>query len=150
VLWWEITAGVRIDKPMQNRVMDKHDIASVRYPEERKHRRFALRCPVRVRFYFGNSVSVSELEAVSDNISLSGLLLQANSPIPQARKVSFTVMVRGHQTVGPSELTGEGEVVRVEPHRSGTGFAFAIECKSAMSALEHNIGILRLSRNLPA
>jgi PilZ domain len=123
---------------MENDPMGKlGNIGSRAYPEKRKHRRFVVRYPVQVRFHFGNSVS--ELQAVSDNVSLGGLLLQADSPLPQSHPVSFIVRVRGHHIVGPRELGGEGEVVRVEPHRSGTGFAIAIKCKRAISELEPDL-----------
>jgi hypothetical protein len=129
---------VNIPKLTENSPMGKlGNIASRQYPEKRKHRRFIVHYPVHVRFHFGNSVS--ELEAVSDNVSLGGLLLQADSPLPQSHAVSFIVRVRGHHIVGPKELGGEGEVVRVEPHPSGIGFAIAIECKRAISELEHDL-----------
>lgn len=100
---------------------------------ERKYRRFAIRYPVLVKFPFGNAIS--GLQAVSNNVSLGGVLLEADSPIPQHCDVSFIMTVREHDVVGPIQLVGEGEVVRVE-RLSGTGFAIAVRCKAPISQLE--------------
>jgi hypothetical protein len=103
-------------------------------PQERKYRRFDLRYPVNLKFAQGNSVS--EMRAVSNNISVGGVLLEAESRIPQHCDVSFTLTVKGHHIVGPTKIVGEGQVVRVEPHRSGAGFAIALRCKRPISKLE--------------
>jgi PilZ domain len=110
------------------------DIGRAHRPQQRKHRRFELRYPVNVKFAQGNSVS--EMRAVSNDISVGGLLLEAESRIPQHCDVSFTVMVKGHHVVGPTKIVGEGQVVRVEPHRSGAGFAIALRCERPISKLE--------------
>ena len=101
---------------------------------ERKHRRFSISYPVVVKFPLGSAVSA--LEAVSNNISLSGVLLEAESSIPQNSDVTFTMTVRQHHIVGPIQLVGEGTVVRVEPHRSGSGFAIAVKCSRPLSKLD--------------
>ncbi len=44
--------------------------------------------------------------------------------------------VKEHHSVGPIQLVGEGEVVRVERHLSGAGFAIAVRCKRPISQLE--------------
>ena len=88
-------------------------------PQKRQYRRFTLHYPVNLKFDLGTSVS--ELRAFSSNISLGGVLLQSASAIPQHCDVSFVVTVSGHQIVGPIQIVGEGEVVRVEPHSSGAG-----------------------------
>ena len=80
--------------------------------------------------------SVSELRAISRNISLGGVLLEADSALPQHCDVSFIVTVRGHHIIGPTQIVGEGEVVRVEPQRSGAGFAIAVKCKRPISELQ--------------
>ena len=103
-------------------------------PQKRQYRRFSLHYPVNVKFDLGTSVT--ELRAFSNNISLGGVLLQSDSAIPQHCDVSFVVTVRGHQIVGPIQIAGEGEVVRVEPHSSGTGFAIAVKCKHPISELQ--------------
>ena len=104
------------------------------YQPERMHRRFSIRYPVQVNFPLGNALS--GLQAVSKNVSIGGVLLEADSPIPQHCDVSFIITVRQHHIVGPIQLVGEGEVVRVEPHLSGAGFAIAVRCKHPISQLE--------------
>ena len=101
--------------------------------EQRKYRRFSVRYPVQVKFPSGNTIS--ELQAVSNNLSLGGLLLEADLPIPQHCDVNFLMMVKEHPILGPFQLVGEGEVVRIEPSPSGVGFAIAIKCKSPISQL---------------
>lgn len=101
--------------------------------QKRRHRRFSLRYPVNLKFGLGNSVS--ELRAISNNISMGGVLLEAESAVPQHCDVSFVMTVRGHHIISPTQIVGEGEVVRVEPHSSGAGFAIAVECKRPISEL---------------
>jgi hypothetical protein len=102
--------------------------------QERKYRRFSVRCPVQVLFDVAGSVS--ELQAISNNVSLGGILLEAATPIPPHCDVTFTMAVPEHHIVGGVQLAGEGEVVRVESHQSGTGFAIAVKCRRPLSKLE--------------
>ena len=104
------------------------------YFQERKYRRFLMRYPVQVTFGAGDSVS--ELEAISSNISLGGMLLEAATSIPRHHYVSFTVAVPENDVVGAFQLTGEGQVVRVESHQSGKGFSIAVKCKRPISKLK--------------
>jgi hypothetical protein len=104
------------------------------HPQKRRYRRFSLHYPVNLKFDLGNSVSA--VRAISNNISLGGVLLEADSAIPQHSKVSFIMTVRGHHIIGPTRIVGEGEVVRVERLSSGTGFAIAVECKRPISELQ--------------
>jgi len=108
------------------------------YFQERKYRRFLMRYPVQVTFDAGGSVS--ELQAISNNVSLDGMLLEAATPIPQYCDVSFTMAVPQNDAVGPFQLTGEGQVLRVESHQSGTGVSIAVKCKRPISKLR---GILQ-------
>jgi PilZ domain len=104
------------------------------HPQERRYRRFSLRYPVDVKVGLGNSVS--EFRAISNNISRGGVLLEADSAIPQHCDVSFIMTVQGNSIIGTTQIVGEGEVVRVEPNRSGAGFAIAVKCKRPISALQ--------------
>jgi PilZ domain-containing protein len=112
--------------------------------KRRKHRRFSLRYPVHVKFGLANSVS--ELEAVSNNLSLGGVLLEADSPIPQYCDVSFIMTVKEHPIVGSTQVVGEGKVLRIEPHPSGAGFAIAVKCKRPISQLAGFLHALPQSR----
>lgn len=93
-----------------------------------------MRYPVQVTFGAGDSVS--ELKAISSNISLGGMLLEAATSIPRHHYVSFTVAVPENDVVGALQLTGEGQVVRVESHQSGKGFSIAVKCKRPISKLK--------------
>ncbi|MBZ5704864.1 MAG: PilZ domain-containing protein [Acidobacteriia bacterium] len=118
-----------------------NDIARPPHAQERKYRRFALRYPVQVKFPLGKSVS--ELQAVSQNVSIGGLLLETPSPIPQHCSVNFTMTVQGGQVAHPIELVGEGRVVRIEPRGPGAGFAIAVECNRPISQMENYLAALR-------
>jgi hypothetical protein len=103
-------------------------------PQERKYRRFNLRYPVHVKFHSGSLVS--ELDAVSRNVSLGGMLLETAAVIPQHSPVSFLMTVQAGRMVHPIKLAGEGEVVRVENVAAGAGFAVAVECKHPIAQIE--------------
>jgi hypothetical protein len=99
------------------------------YLKERKYRRFDLRYPVHVQVHAGDSAS--ELDAVSRNVSLGGILLEAGTSIPQYCPVTLTMTLQGGHLVRPIQLTAEGRVVRVE--QSNPGFAIAVECSRPLS-----------------
>lgn len=110
-----------------------NNIAHDAHPQDRRYRRFSLRYPVNVKVDLGNSVS--EFRAVSNNVSIGGIMLEADSAIPQHSDVSFTLMIQQHPIFGFAQIMGDGEVVRVEPHASGAGFAIAVKCKRPISEL---------------
>ena len=105
------------------------------YPQRREYRRFRLRHQVLVKYQAGDSVS--EVQAVSKNVSIAGLLLETDARIPQCCPVSFVMTVKGGRVIRPIQFVGEGEVVRVEPDATGAGFAIAVKCKRPISQLEH-------------
>src|SRR5262249_46601166 len=114
------------------RVMKKiNDIARPSPLQERKHRRFSLQYPVRLKVYSADSTV--ELEAMSRNISIGGLLLETSLQIPQHASVSFRMIVRTPQAARPFQLIGEGRVVRVDPRITEKPaermFAIAVECE---------------------
>ena len=94
---------------------------------ERRHRRFLANYPVQVKAHRDNAVS--ELQAVTKNVSVGGLLIETASPIPQHCPVDFTMTLQGGPLPHPIQVVGKGEVVRVEPHGARAGFAIAIKCK---------------------
>lgn len=97
-----------------------------RAQERRAHRRFPLHYPASLRI--SGASSSRELQSISQDISVQGILLATDSRLPQPCRVSFTITVQEEYIVRPIELAGEGEVVRVEPHRRGTGFSIAVKC----------------------
>ncbi len=101
-------------------------IASTANRQERRHRRFCLSYPVRVRFDSGDGIS--EFQTVSRNISLGGMLLEAEILIPQFTEVSFVLTLQGQHMVHPVDLAGNGQVVRVQRSESGAGYVLALQC----------------------
>ena len=101
-------------------------------PEQRKYRRFSVSYPVNVKFHFEDSVS--ELQAVTKDVSVGGLLIETASPIPQHCPVDFIMTLHGGPVIRPVQVVGEGDVVRVEPHGPGAGFAIAIKCKRELGS----------------
>jgi hypothetical protein len=102
------------------------------YPRERRYRRFNLKYPVHVKFHSGKLIS--ELDAVSRNVSVGGMLLETATTIPEHSPVSFLMTVQRKPASRPIELTGEGEVVRVE--NRDAGFAIALHCKKPIREIE--------------
>ena len=105
--------------------------------QERKYPRFKLRYPVHGKFYSGKAVS--EFDAVSRNVSIGGLLLETALEIPRHCPVAFTMTIQGGRIIHPIRLAGEGEVVRVEPSRSGAWFAIALACKDPIAQIENYV-----------
>ena len=100
----------------------------------RMYRRFDLEFPVRLRFHAGSTDT--EIEAVSKNVSVSGLLVRSVLPIPEHTPVTFILSVYGEKAVRPVHLMGEGEVVRVEGVESDATFMMAVKCNTPVTQLE--------------
>ncbi len=47
------------------------------------------------------------------------------------------MILQGSQFVRPIELSGEGDVVRVEPSAPDAGFGIAVKCTSSIRQIEH-------------
>jgi len=100
----------------------------------RAYRRFRLQFPVRLKFRSGSSTR--EIDAVSKDLSLGGLLVRSALPVPEHTQVSFVLSVHGSQSLRPVHLVGEGEVVRVETTAVDEPFALAIRCNAPVTELE--------------
>ena len=107
------------------------------YSKERKYRRFDLRFPVFLSYPLAGVVR--ELETVSKNVSVGGLLVTANDQIPLRTPVSLTMNVVGRRLRRSVRLSGEGEVVRVESLGPGAGFAIAVECIRPIQEIEDHL-----------
>jgi hypothetical protein len=105
--------------------------------QERKFRRFNLEYLVRVKFPSGNAMA--EVDAVTRNISLGGLLLESACLIPYRSPVEFTITVRGEPISRPIQLTSAGEVVRVEPGETAGGFRIAVAYSQPITHLEDHL-----------
>jgi PilZ domain len=104
---------------------------------ERRYRRFPLVCPVCVRFQGANTAT--EVETISQNVSLGGLLVKSAGMIPEHTSVTFTARLQVEQAVHPLYLAGEGKIVRVEGSRNGATFWIAIECTPPITQLERDL-----------
>jgi len=105
--------------------------------QERTFRRFNFEHVIRLRFPQGNAVA--EVDAVTRNISLGGLLLESASPVPHRSPVEFTITVRGGSISHPIQLIGAGEVVRVGPGGKPDRFGFAVACSRPMTQMQHDL-----------
>jgi len=99
---------------------------------ERKYRRFDLTYPVRLRVQTAGLSS--EIQAMSSNVSLCGLLLETTSAVPQGSAVSFVMTIQTDPVARPVELAGEGNVVRIE--QASEAFRIAVECKTPLTQIE--------------
>jgi len=102
--------------------------------QERKFRRFKREWRARVRFSSGDLIA--EVDAVTRNISQCGLLLESASLIPYGSPVEFTITARGGSTSRPVQVTGTGEVVRIEPSATLDGFGIAVACSEPITLME--------------
>jgi hypothetical protein len=105
---------------------DLDHIARSSPAQKRKHRRFNLQYPVRLKAHSG--ARIVQVEAISRNISIHGLLFETSLMIPQHTPVSFTLTVEPNELGRPIQLVGVGKVVRVDPKSAEDGFAIAVEC----------------------
>lgn len=94
--------------------------------EGRRHPRFPLGYTVHLKF-LGDGER-QELEAMSNNVSQGGVLLDSLWPLPPNCPVEFVMTIQRSKAQKPIRLKGAGQVVRVEQHVSGGGFGIAIKC----------------------
>ena len=99
----------------------------------RRYRRFNLRYPVHVSFC--DHGLRSQVDTVSENVSVGGFLLTSASLIPISAVVSFVITVTGPSAVRPIVLSGEGQVVRVDRLRMRSGYSIALHCKTPLMQL---------------
>lgn len=100
----------------------------------RNYRRFRLEFPVRLRYQYGSTTA--EIEAVSKNLSVGGLLVRSALPVPEHTAVTFVLSVHGSQSLRPVHLIGEGEIVRVETVEPEGTFVMAVRCDVPVTELE--------------
>lgn len=110
---------------------------SGQYLRERKYRRFNLHFPVSLSYPAAGEVR--ELETISKNVSVGGVLVTATDQLALHTPVNLTMNVVGPRFRHPVKLLGEGEVVRVESLGSGAGFAIAVQCKHPIREMEEHL-----------
>ncbi len=104
------------------------------YSRPRRHRRFALQYPVRLTVQ--GSGQDRELEALSRNLSIGGLLLETTAELPDQTYVRFVIKVSGGRLVRPINISGEGVIVRVET-ADRSNFRVAVACDRPMIQIEN-------------
>jgi len=100
----------------------------------RNHRRFELEFPVRLKFQIGSTST--QIETVSKNVSIGGLLVRSALAVPEQTPVAFVLSVHGKRSVRPVHLMGEGRVVRVESGEAEGTFVMAVKCDALVTQLE--------------
>jgi len=103
------------------------------YQAARRHPRFSLRYPVSLKFQQGKSTG--EVQAISRNVSIGGLLVEACAAIPESSSVTFTLTVDGRPSLRPIQLGGKGRVVRVQRPGEDGKFTIAVECSDPISEI---------------
>jgi len=86
---------------------------------------------------FQAASSATEVETISQNVSIGGLLVKSSSRIPEHTPVTFIMSLQVEQAVQPIYLAGEGKIVRVENGRDDATFAIAVECRAPIVQLEY-------------
>ena len=94
--------------------------------ERRKHSRYGLCYAATVKFQ--EKESTQEIQAVSQNLSASGILLKVAAPITCHSRVSLSIAIQEDHMLRRVQLAAKGEVVRLEPIESGTDLLVAIRC----------------------
>jgi PilZ domain len=115
-------------------VLDSTRILSPSFLYERRFQRFKLQCRVQVKFRAGNELN--QVTATTRNVSVGGFLLIAASAIPLDTPVTFVMTIRASSLVRPVHLTGTGQIVRLQPDKSGASFSIAVECISPIVQME--------------
>lgn len=106
--------------------------------EARKHPRFPLSFPVRLRF--GGKGVVQELETVSRNVSIAGVLLETPTPLPADCPVDFVMSIQSAGGNRQIRVKGSGRVVRVEQYASGI-FGVAVKCSRPIHRILNVTGL---------
>ncbi len=96
--------------------------------QQRKHRRFNLQYPVCLNAHSADCTL--QVEAMSRNISIRGLLVETSSVVPQHTPVSFIVSVEHGQVGRPIQFVGEGKVVRVDSKAAEDGCTMRLNVRS--------------------
>lgn len=81
-----------------------------------------------------------EVDAVSANISIGGILLKAADEVPEHTQVSLVMEVKCPWSHRPVRLVAKGEVVRLENLGAG-GFAIAIQCQQPITEMKGRLAV---------
>jgi hypothetical protein len=103
----------------------------------RRFRRFNIEYPVLVQYQIGGTTA--DVEAVTKNVSIGGLLISSAIVIPLHTPVRFRICIRKDKRARCIHLAGEGKIVRVEPTENKGEVAIAVECDVPITHLEETL-----------
>ena len=89
-----------------------------------------------MRLKFRVGLATAEIDAVSQDLSVGGLLLRSVEPVPTNTAVTFVLSVHGKHSVRPIRLRGEGEIVRIESGEAEGTYVMAVKCSAPVTQLE--------------
>src|SRR6516165_6295518 len=112
-------------KPLEDMDMEAAADGSVG-EKTRRFRRFNIEYPVMVQYQIGGTNA--EVEAVTKNVSIGGILISSAIVIPLHTPIKFRICIRKDKAARCIHLTGEGKVVRVERDENKGEVAIAVEC----------------------
>jgi hypothetical protein len=131
-----IPIGSAGSKPLEDTDMQASANGSVG-EKARRFRRFNIEYPVMVQYQIGGANA--EVEAVTKNVSIGGILMSSAIVIPLHTPLSFRICIRKDEGARCIHLAGEGKVVRVERAGNKGEVAIAVECDVPISHLEENL-----------
>jgi hypothetical protein len=123
-------------KPLEDMDMDGAAYGSVG-EKARRFRRFNIEYPVMVQYQIGGTNA--EVEAVTKNVSIGGILISSAIVIPLHTPIKFRICIRKDKAARCIHLAGEGKVVRVERAENKGEVAIAVECDVPITHLEENL-----------
>src|SRR5215469_915250 len=103
----------------------------------RRFRRFNIEYPVLVQYQ--TCGTTAEVEAVTKNVSIGGILISSAIVIPLHTPIRFRICIRKDKAARSIHLAGEGKVVRVERAENKGEVAIAVECDVPITHLEENL-----------
>src|SRR5215469_17176740 len=103
----------------------------------RRFRRFNMEYPVMVQYQIDGTNA--EIEAVTKNVCIGGILMVSAIVIPLHTPVRFRICIHKDKGARCIHLAGEGKVVRVERAGNNGEVAIAVECDTPITHLEENL-----------
>ena len=123
-------------KPLEDMDMEAAADGSVG-EKTRRFRRFNIEYPVMVQYQIGGTNA--EVEAVTKNVSIGGILISSAIEIPLHTPVRFKICIRKDKRARCIHLVGEGKIIRVEHAENKGEVAIAVECDVPIAHLEENL-----------
>jgi len=114
-------------------VIESTAVSRTRIRQERRYRRFKLKFPVHLLVQYDQGIL--ELDAISRDVSIGGLLLDCPALIPPHSPVNFVISMQS-RSLRALELVVDGTVVRSGTMTLNGNVAVALECNSPIAQIE--------------